>query len=740
MSEVLELSVKSNIKSVTKDTEDYGKSVESVEAKLERVNGTLKEQGDILKFLEQEEVRLQQKRQGMSEYEQSMSGINKTLEHTKLSIKDQKLALKDLTEEQREAQNAVNEMNAAQKEQDKLIKDGIGSFKVMGVSLNGIKASFGKIIPTAKLMFTTIKAGLISTGIGALVVAFGTLMAWFKKTKVGAEVLEKIFAGVGAAVSVIVDRIAKFGGAIAKLLSGDVKGAFSDMKGAFTGIGDEMLREISLAVALKQSLQDLVNSERALSVEMAQRRAEIEELMLKANDLNLTEEERLQALEDAAKIETDLMAQRVANAEEAVRIQKSQMSMSDNLKEDLDELAQKEITLANIRRDSAKKQRTIIRKTNQIRKQAAANETKRQNEWLRKQNEITTANNKLRQNAYLIIEELRQRNLKTDERRELRRVEVAMLAEKKIIEDSDLSAKEKASALKWLKEKNLSDIKIIEDKWDKTRREDKVKQQNDLTMLLRENDILALEDGIKAEQKAAKMELTNQEYSELQSVASLENAEELQAQIKIKYAELNSKMTKEHEEQDREEAKKTAAVKVELLAKGLDVIKSFMDVQAQELENNYKNEIALAEKNGKSTEGIEEKFAAKRREQAKKMKAMKIAMAIVDTYQSAVAAYAAGLSVGGPAGLVLGPASAALAIAAGLANVAMIEKQPLGDGGGGAGGAGGVAPQTPAPQMMSGAFTLGGGEAPDPVQAYVVTDDMTNNQNKLANIRRRATI
>ena len=46
----------------------------------------------------------------------------------------------------------------------------------------------------------------------------------------------------------------------------------------------------------------------------------------------------------------------------------------------------------------------------------------------------------------------------------------------------------------------------------------------------------------------------------------------------------------------------------------------------------------------------------------------------------------------------------------------------------------------PAPQMMSGAFQLEGGQAPEPMQAYVVSDDITNNQNKLAIIRRRATI
>ena len=42
--------------------------------------------------------------------------------------------------------------------------------------------------------------------------------------------------------------------------------------------------------------------------------------------------------------------------------------------------------------------------------------------------------------------------------------------------------------------------------------------------------------------------------------------------------------------------------------------------------------------------------------------------------------------------------------------------------------------------MMSGAFELGGGMAPEPVKAFVVTDEMTNSQNQLANIRRRATI
>jgi DNA repair exonuclease SbcCD ATPase subunit len=64
------------------------------------------------------------------------------------------------------------------------------------------------------------------------------------------------------------------------------------------------------------------------------------------------------------------------------------------------------------------------------------------------------------------------------------------------------------------------------------------------------------------------------------------------------------------------------------------------------------------------------------------------------------------------------------------------------------GGGGGVTPPstpppsttTPAPQMMSGAFELGGGIKPEPMKAFVVTDEMSNSQSQLANIRRRATI
>ena len=110
-------------------------------------------------------------------------------------------------------------------------------------------------------------------------------------------------------------------------------------------------------------------------------------------------------------------------------------------------------------------------------------------------------------------------------------------------------------------------------------------------------------------------------------------------------------------------------------------------------------------------------------------KALAVAQAVIDTYAGANKAFAQG----GTAGFITGAA----VIAAGLSNVRKILSTDVGSGGGGSTPS---MESTPAPEMLSGQFTLGGVQEQQPVQAYVVTDDMTNNQNKLANIRRRATI
>lgn len=57
-----------------------------------------------------------------------------------------------------------------------------------------------------------LKVAIASTGIGALVIALGSLVAYFKRTQTGADLLSKVMAGFGAAVDVVIDRLSALGG------------------------------------------------------------------------------------------------------------------------------------------------------------------------------------------------------------------------------------------------------------------------------------------------------------------------------------------------------------------------------------------------------------------------------------------------------------------------------------------------------------------------------------------------
>ena len=119
-------------------------------------------------------------------------------------------------------------------------------------------------------------------------------------------------------------------------------------------------------------------------------------------------------------------------------------------------------------------------------------------------------------------------------------------------------------------------------------------------------------------------------------------------------------------------------------------------------------------------------------------KELAAAAAIIDTYAGANKAIA---SSPPPLNFI----AATAVIAAGMANVRKIYSTNIPGSSGGSDGGGSAffdttSSETPAPMMMSGAFDLTGGVAPEPLKAFVVTDEMTNSQNQLANIRRRATI
>ena len=129
---------------------------------------------------------------------------------------------------------------------------------------------------------------------------------------------------------------------------------------------------------------------------------------------------------------------------------------------------------------------------------------------------------------------------------------------------------------------------------------------------------------------------------------------------------------------------------------------------------------------------------------------MKIGRALMDTYESGIAAFGSQLIVGDPSSPVRARIAQAVALATGLANVANIARQKyqssLGAGGGGTGGASGGGLQIQAPDFnvvgasqtsqLAQAVTT---QQEKPVKAFVVGKDISTQQELDRNITNTAT-
>ena len=576
MAEELVMNIKSNIKGVTKDTKD--------------LNNTLSEQKQILLELQQEEIALQQKRSKMTAYERSLTKIDKQLEHINLSIKDQKLAVKGLTQEQSEA---VKE----QKEYNKQSKETIADFSVMGVSLNSVKKGFSQIIPTAKAMFGTIKAGIMSTGIGALVLAVVALAQSFKRSEAGQEKFQRIMAGIGAVTNQVLDlfsdlgeaiidtvtspmkALKSFGNGIVKFISdpmGATRDLFVEATVAVKNFVDETKEEIEAIDEITKARQKAHHIDRELKVERAKANRQINDIRLQAEDrekFNATE--RIALLRKAQKIEEDITAKEIKSKQLLVDALKLEMEQNKNNIEIKDSLAQLEADLINLDTKKLRGQRLL-------------------------QTQITTAINE-----------------------------------------------EKA-----LKEQAAADAqKIIDAEFDAK---------------IKAND----------EYNKEQLRLADIEIAEAKRVAD----EKIRVEKAVKDAKIGM-------------AQDGLALVSQIAGEGSQIGKA----------------AAVSSATISGIEGVQ------------------------NAYTTAQKSPFTALFPGYPlvqAGL------------AGAFSALQIQKILSGSpaSGGGGGGATAATPATPAPQMMSGAFELSGGVEPEPTRAYVVTDEMTNSQNQLANIRRRATI
>lgn len=436
--------------------------------------------------------------------------------------------------------------------------DGVGDY------LKGVKGEF-VAVATSTTGWTRalklLKVALVSTGIGALVVALGSLVSYFTKTQKGVELANKVMASLGATVNVLIDRAGKLGSALINLFSGDFTKAGDDAKAIFTGIGDEIAEETKRAWELADVLNEIDKREVMLSMSRAANRAEIENLKKAADDTTLSTEERIKAAERAAKIEQEDLKIQTQLAEARLANSLGYTKMNDEVRKTIEEIKKGDVTADEVISRLGLSESTI-EDLREFREQYVALQELQEDSYGR-QTELQNTLNGIRQEGADAAKEMREKELT-----EVRAAEDAML---NLVKDS----REKAR-----KEVGLTYSRQIEDL------QNRLKTETDLTVKARE----AINTQIKA--------LEQQKDVELQKLSDDELKKEIENRQKLISLQLES--VKEGSEQEYQ-------LRMEQLA-------AQREAELSEKELTEQMKIAIEEKYRKQQKDLTDQFNAEVRQ------------------------------------------------------------------------------------------------------------------------------
>jgi hypothetical protein len=278
----------------------------------------------------------------------------------------------------------------------------------------------------------------------------------------------------------------------------------------------------------------------------------------------------------------------------------------------------------------------------------------------------------------------------------------------------------------------------------------------------------------RAELLRREIELQGETEERLQAVADAEIAAAdartasltLQTELQNSLFALNEEARAQQEEQAALEAEEAQAA-LDAFLDRLQKEKEAKDKAAAEdkarRDEETANELAAAQQRVAIAQGtlgalqsLTSAFAkdteASQKKAFKINKALQIAQATIQTYQSATAAYASQLTIPTPDAPIRASIAAGAAIASGLAQIAVISKTKFQGGGGtpsapsaSTGGLGGVSTPTGAgggtqpPQLDLGFLGEGAGQE-GPIQAYVVSENVSNAQQANQKIQEQASL
>lgn len=240
-----------------------------------------------------------------------------------------------------------------------------------------LKGGVRKVITT----FKTLKGAIAATGIGLIVVAFASLVQYFKDSEEGASKLKEITSALGVVFGNITDIVSNAGKALFALMSGNLSGfkeAIADATDQIKNFGENTKKEVGMAIQLEKDRLALQQFERKALVDKAETEKEIMLLRLKARDEeNFSREQRLEFMREANELAEQQLAKDLHVAEEKLRMRQVENSFSKSSQENLDEEASLQAEIFRIQKQNFSERKRMKTEEQSLNKQIEAEEKKR---------------------------------------------------------------------------------------------------------------------------------------------------------------------------------------------------------------------------------------------------------------------------------------------------------------------------------------------------------------------------
>lgn len=587
--------------------------------------------------------------------------------------------------------------------------------KMTGGAVTGLR-KLGGGLKNAATGFKTLRGAVAATGIGAILIAITSLVAYFKRTERGAQQLRKITATLGAVMDKLVDVVIGLGEGIFN--------AFTNPKKALT----------DFAQALKQNI---INRFEGL-LELVPALGEAVGLLFEGK------------FGEAAKTAADAVGKVTLGVESVTDAAASAAEAAKDFAEEIARTAQAAADLADRQNKLKVAEREFLSVRAETNRTIAENRLLVEDETLAFKDRIGALDEAIEAEERTIAKEL-----------EFARERAAILEEQAALAESDEETKqavaEAQAAVIELETRSLRTQKRLEGERQSLilQREARAKQEQAAAQKAAEEAQKAAEDELAARQKLEDelfaLTLTAQEREELAVQQKFDErvaiagddegllraaTERLQADlaaIEQKFLDQESKAkdeaaAKDKTRRDKEQKEELATAKA-ISAARLSVAKQTLGALA-----------ALNDAFAGDSE-VEQKKAFER------SKKIQTAQALISTYESAVQAFKslAGIPVVGPA---LGTAASVAAIAAGLAQVKSIKSQTIGGGGTASApapapslsGAATEATEGPAAPVLDLSFLGDIATSPQPQQAFVISENVTTAQQANKKIQDQAAL